>query len=157
MYFSSYHPFADGDKTRTLVDGKFKYGEMVVTKVAYALTFKYVQKDHRMMKLYLSSFFCAYYDNRKMKETTGWVLIRGTVDVHGESGAGQSAAGFGEPPPPPKGLAGVTPKGKKGKNKVKPTWDPLNRIVDMPPPSGHVNNNMDTAKDGRPTRLAKSA
>ena len=80
------------------------------------------------------------------------MLIRGTVDVHGESGSGRSAAGFGEPPPPPKGLAGATPKGKKGKNKVKPMWDPLNGIVDMPPPSGHVDKNMEAANDGETTK-----
>ena len=65
-----------------------------------------------MMPAYLSLFFGACYENWKLKETPGWVLIRDTVDKHGESGAGRSAAGFGEPPPPPKGLAGATPKGK---------------------------------------------
>ena len=99
VYFCSYHPFADGDRSQTLEDGNIKYDEMVVTKVVYALTFQYVQKDRKMMPLYLAAFFGACYDHLKLKETPGWVLIRNSADEHEESGADRSAAGFGEPPP----------------------------------------------------------
>ena len=104
-----------------------------------------------MMPPYLSFFFFgACYEIWKTKERPGWLLLRDTEDEHGESGAGRSAAGFGEPPPPPpKGLAGATPKGKEVKKPVKPKWDPLNRIVGMVPPPDHFDPDMDDAKDGK--------
>jgi len=43
LYFRSYHPYVDGEKT--LQDHLIKYDEMVVTKVVHALTFLYVQAD----------------------------------------------------------------------------------------------------------------
>ena len=119
LYFRSHHPFVDGEKT--LDDGLIKYDEMVVIKGVHALTFKYVQKTRRMMPAYLAFFFNACYEVWNSKERPGWLLIRGTVYEHGgESPHGRSVAGFGEPPPPPKGLAGATPKGKKDKKQVKP-------------------------------------
>ena len=48
-----------------------------------------------------------------------------------------------------KGLAGATPKGKKAKNKVKPTRDLLNRIVGMLPLSDHLDKDMDAFQDGK--------
>ena len=61
-------------------------------------------------------------------------------------------------------MAGATPKGKKDKKPFKPKWDPLNRIadIDMPPPSVHLDLDMDAVKDGKTnktsrTRPAKSA
>ena len=152
MYFRSYQPFADGDRTQPLEDGNIKYDEMVVTKVVYALSFQYVQKYFRMMPLYLAAFFGACYDHWALKERPGWLLMRDSADEHSESLDGRSAAGFGEPQPPPKGLAGATPKGKKAKKPVKPKWDPLNRIVGMLPPSGHVDRNMDAANNGETTK-----
>ena len=103
LYFRSYHPYVDGEKT--LQDHLIKYDEMVVTKVVHALTFLYVQANRQMMQPYLSFYFGACCDLWKTKERPSWLLMRDTSDEHGESVAGQSAAGFGEPPPPPKGLA----------------------------------------------------
>ena len=68
---------------------------MVVSKVVYALTFKYVQKKRRMTPAYLSFFFDKCYEIWKTKERPDWLLIRDTEDEHGESGAGRSVAGFG--------------------------------------------------------------
>ena len=124
---------------------------MVTKVVYYALTFQYVQKDRRMMPLYLAAFFGACYDHWQLKETPGWVLVRNSADKHVGSGADRSAAGFGEPPPP-KDLAGAIPKGKKDKKPFTPKWDPLNRIVDMLPPSGHIDNNMGAVNDNKTTK-----
>ena len=134
VYFKSYHPFVDGE---TLKDELIKYDEMVVTKVVHALTFKYVQTSRQMMPPYLSFFFGAYYEIWKTKQRPGWLLMRDTDDEQGESHDSRSAAGFGEPPPPLKGLAGATPKGKKVKKPVKRKWDPGTRYgssTSPPPP-----------------------
>ena len=113
LYFRSYHPFVNGEKT--LEDGLIKYEEMVVTKVVHVLTFKYAQKNRWLMPAYLAFFFGACYEIWKTKERPGWLLMRDTEDEHCESPHGRSAAGFGEPPPPPKGLAGATPKPRRAR------------------------------------------
>ena len=104
--------------------------------MVYALTFKYVQTSRGMMPPYLSFFFGACYETWQKKVRLGWLLMRYTEDEHGESPHGRSATGFGEPPPPPKGLSGATPKQKNVKKPMKPKWDPLNRIGDILPPLG---------------------
>ena len=136
LYFKSYHPFVDG---QTLKDELIKHDEIVVTKVVHALTFMYVQTNRQMIPSYLSFFFGACYDSWKTKPRLGRLLMRDTENEHGESLGGRSATGFGEPPPPRKGLANATPKQKIAKTPMMPKWDPLDRArAEVTPPLASV-------------------
>ena len=158
LYFRSHHPFVDGERLRLSTTGSSSTTRWWSPRGCTRSRSSTCRRTRRMMPAYLAFFFGACYEVWNTKERPGWLLIRDTEDEHGESPHGRSVAGFGEPPPPPKGLAGATPKGKKDKKPVKPEWDPLNRIVDMLPPRRATSTRTWTPSlTVRPTRLAKSA